>query len=168
MAQMANIELMKSQARKNNVEANNMDEGGVQHENMIMDNIIKKFTGLEAKDYYEQVSKPNRGIQSKTTADELEARQAIATTLYDLWLSGKLEEKANAEIEALTISNEKNKAETQNIKTTFNILQENLKGAKIANIIAELEKDIQIKTGVDKNSNDFLKIISRLLIKLGL
>ena len=90
MAQLANIDLMKSQARKNNVEANNMDEGGVQHENMVFDNIIKKYTGLEAKDYYEQISKPNRGIQSKTTADELEARQAIATTLYDLWLTGKL------------------------------------------------------------------------------
>ena len=58
MATLANIELMKAQANKTNVEAKNMDEGGVQHENIIMDNIIKKYTGLEAKDLYEQVSKP--------------------------------------------------------------------------------------------------------------
>ena len=112
---------------------------GIDTEVAAMDKVIKEFTGKELKDFYELVSTPNRGVQSKTFGDELEARQAIASNIYDLWKEGKLREKSEAEIEQILIGNAKNDAEKNNIIETLNLIKENTKGKSLENILTEIE-----------------------------
>ena len=169
--QAANIRLTNAQADKLEAEAINEKEGIKDNlqadlELKQLKKVIEDYTGKELKDYYELVKKPNRGIETKTYQDELEAKQAIATTLYDLWQTGKLEEKSLAEIEKIHLENAKSRAEKRNIDKTFEILEENLKGKKLENVILELEADLQKKTGLDKNSPTWAKLIGRLFLGL--
>ena len=94
IAQIASqIELTKAQARLANTQADKTS--GIDTEVAAMEKVIKEFTGKELRDFYELVSTPNRGIQSKTFGDELEARQAVASNIYELWKEGKLKEKSD-------------------------------------------------------------------------
>lgn len=134
-------------------------------ENKILAGIIAKYAGMEAKDVYEQIKKPNRGIEAKTYQDELEARQGIATTIYDMWVEGKLKDKSNAEVEQLLLQNSKTREETRQIIKAMDLLEENIKGAKLDNIIKDLEARLQTETGIDRSSSGLLKILGRLFLK---
>lgn len=171
-------ELLKAQ--KENIEADTANKqaqaaktAGVDTENVkadtenkILAKVITDFTGREAKDTYEKVKSPNRSIEAKTMQDELEARQGVAGTIYELWKEGKLKDKSVAEIESILLSNSKSRAETANIYRQGQILEENLRGAKMDNVIKDLEMRLQKETGIDRNSPAWMKIIGRLFVEL--
>lgn len=163
--------VLESQAAKNEAEAAKtagVDTANVQAdtENKILQKIVTEYTGKEAKDVYEQIKAPNRSIEAKTYQDEMEARQGVAGTLYELWKEGKLKDKSVAEIEQILLANAKTREETRNIYKAGELLEQNIKGAKLDNIIKQLEADLQTQTGIDKNSPGFLKILGRLFVQL--
>lgn len=135
-------------------------------ENKILAQVLNKYTGLEAKDQYERIKSPNRGVEAKTYEDEMSARQGVAGTIYELWVEGKLGEKANSEIQALALANAKTTEETERIKNEVKILDEKLKGEKMENIMKELEMKLQTQTGIDRNSPTWMKILGRLFVTL--
>lgn len=143
--------------QKGNIEADTV--------NKAMNSIILEMTGKEASDVYKYKSEA-RGIESKTYQNELEARQGVAETIYDMWSSGKLEEKANAEVESAVLANAKSSEEIKNIKEAFKMIEQNVKGAKFSNVILELESKLQTKTGIDKSSAGWMKILGRLFVTL--
>ena len=136
-------------------------------ENKLLSSVILKYAGKEAQEMFEQVKSPNRGVEADVYQAELDARGGIAKNVYELWSEGKLKEKSNAEIESILLSNSKSRAETKNIIKTFDILEENLKGAKLSNIIMGLEAELQTQTGIDKSSAGWLKILGRLFVGMG-
>ena len=81
-----------------------------------MDAVLKDYTGREAKDMYERVNAPARGVQAQAVQYEYEAKQAVAHTLWEMWNEGKLKEKSIAEVEQLLLQNSKTKEETEQIK----------------------------------------------------
>lgn len=167
----AQIKLLEAQANNLNTDTTKkagVDTANVQAdtENKILAKIITEYTGKEAELVYKRITAPNIGIASKTNQDELEARQGIATTIYELWKEGQLKEKSLAEIEGILLKNAKSRAETVNIYKTIDLLEENIKGAKLDNIIKELESQIQTQTGIDKSSPTWMKILARLFIGL--
>lgn len=172
MAQTAaQTELLKEQAK--NVAADTENKQGVERdnikadtENKILQQVINTFAGKEAKDVYERVMSPNRSVQSETYLKEMEAKQGLAATIYDLWQSGKLEEKSISEIESIALSNSKSREETRKITKEIDILEENLKGVKLDNVIKDLESKLQTQTGIDKNSPTWMKILGRLFVGL--
>lgn len=135
-------------------------------ENKILQGIILDYTGKEAKETFEQVTSPNRSIQAKTYEDELAARQGVAGTIYELWTEGKLKDKSLAEIEGLLLANAKTREETKKIYKDIELLEQNIKGAKLNNIITELESKLQTETGIDRNSPTWFKILGRLFVTL--
>lgn len=174
----AQTDLLHAQAEKAKVEAEKL--AGVDSENVkadtalkIASEIIAKYTGKEAKDQYEKIKSPARLIESKTWQDELEARQGVAGTIYELWAEGKLKEKSWAEIEGLLLDNankslqgEQLRAATKKIHKDIDLVEKNIKTADLNNIILELEKDLQTQTGIDRNSAGWLKILGRLFVTL--
>lgn len=167
-AQTENIEAdtAQKQATTTKTAGVDTDKTKSETENNVLNSIILKYAGKEAKDTYERVTSPNRGVQAKTYQEELEARQAQAGTIYELWKEGKLYDKGNAEIEQLLLNNAKTREETRNIIKQFDILEENLKGAKLSNAILELEKDMQTKLGIDKTAPIWMKLLGRLFLSL--
>lgn len=133
---------------------------------LINYSIILKYTGKELQDTYEQVKSPARGVEAKTHQDEMEARQGIAGTIYEMWTEGKLKDKATGEVTQILLSNAKTEQETEQIKETMKLLEQHIKGAKLDNIIKDLEAKLQTETGIDKTSSGLLKILGRLFIKL--
>lgn len=167
----AQTENIKAQTEKTKVDTQKTagpDTANIQAdtENKILNKIILEYTGKEAKDTYERVMKPNRAIQSETHMATMEAQQAITKTIYELWKNGQLENKANAEIEQILLQNAKTREEIKNIIKTWDLLEENIKGAKLENIMKELESKLQTETGIDKNSPAWMKILGRLFIGL--
>lgn len=169
---MTASQIRVNEAQAENIAADTEKKKGVETEeaksrivNNQLESIIKKYAGDEAGEQF-KIKQGWRSVESETYGTELEARQANAKVLYDLWIDGKLHEKSNWEIEKLLLDNAKTREETKNIQKQWEILEENLKGAKLSNIILELEKDLQTKTGIDKNSAGWLKIFGRLLIGL--
>lgn len=132
----------------------------------VLEQIITKYTGMEAKDVYERIMSPNRSVQSETYQKEMAARQGVAGTIYELWVDGQLYGKSISEIEQIALKNAKTRAETRNIEKQLDILEENLKGAKLDNVIKELESKLQTETGIDKNSPAWMKILGRLFVGL--
>ena len=161
----ANTEKTRVEAAKTSGVDTELATVGV--ENAKLDGVIKKVTGLDMKNKWEQVTFPNRGIEAELHQSEMEARQGIAKVTYDLWVEGKLRDKSNYEIEQLMLNNSKTREETKNIIKTFDLLEEQLKGMKLSNIITKLEADLQTETGLDKNSPGLLKIIGRLFMGIG-
>lgn len=167
------MELMKAQtaatdasAEKTKVEAAKI--GGVDTANVTantevakMDAIIKKYTGKDLQDIYEKIKVPNRGIEEKTYMDELEARQGIAGTIVDMWINGKLEEKGNYEVEQMMLNNAKTREETKNIVKTFDILEQELKGQKLDNILKDVEA--QWATGTGLKSGNVVDIATKII-----
>ena len=105
------IEVNKAQAR--NIEANTAKTQGVdttEAETRVINNqlesIIKQYTGKEAAAQF-NIKEGWRGVESETYGTELEARQASAKVIYDLWIEGKLHDKSNWEIEKLLLNNAK-------------------------------------------------------------
>lgn len=173
-----NLELLKSQIRLQNAEAAKtsvetekiatVDTENVKADtvNKVLQSVVTDYTGREAKDVYEKVKSPNRSIEAKTYQDEMEARQGFAGTVYELWKEGKLKDKAISEIEQIALANAKTREEIRNIYKTGEILEQNLKGAKLDNIIKDLETKLQTETGIDKTSPTWLKILGRLFVEL--
>lgn len=167
----AQKEVLQTQAEKNRADAAKtagVDTANVQAdtENKILQKIITEYTGKEAKDIYEQVSSPNRQIQAKTYQDELEARQGVAGNIYELWTEGKLKDKSIAEIEQILLGNAKSRAEKAKIMSEIDLLDQNIKGAQLDNIIRELETRLQTQTGIDRNSPAWMKVLGRLFVQL--
>lgn len=168
------------QAQKENIEADTEKKkveaekaGGVDTENVkadtenkVLQQVITKYLGNEAKDTYERVKDPARAIEAKTYQDELEARQGVAGTIYEMWQEGKLKEKSMAEVEHILLANAKTREETRNIYKSGEILEENLKGAKIDNVIRDLEMRLQKETGIDRSSPVWMKVLGRLFVEL--
>ena len=164
-------DLLKAQTEKTKAEAEKISGPDTENvkadtENKILQKVINEFAGKEAKDMYERVKSPNRAIEAKTWEDELSARQGIAGNIYELWKEGKLYEKSTQEIEALLLSNAKTREEIRQIYKTMEIMEENLKGAKLDNVMKELEAKLQKETGIDRNSPAWLKILGRLFVGL--
>lgn len=170
MQSMAQLALVKAQ--KENIEADTANKLTTKPNieadtaNKVLQQVVTEYLGREAKDTYERITSPNRGIQAKTYQDELEARQGVAGTIYDLWLNGKLEEKSLAEIEQLLLQNAKTREETRNIYKTIELMEENIKGAKLDNIMKDLEMRLQKETGIDRNSPAWMKVLGRLFVEL--
>lgn len=167
----AQKEVLETQAQKNKAEAEKTAGVDTKNtladtENKILQAVINQYAGKEAKDTYEKITSPNRAIQAKTYEDELTARQGVAGTIYELWLEGKLKEKSLAEIEGLMIKNSKTREETKKIIKEVELLEKNIKGAELNNIITELEAKLQTQTGIDKNSPTWFKILGRLFVTL--
>lgn len=166
----AQLRLINAQAENIEADTKNKSAGTeniqADTENKILQKVITEFTGKEAKDTYEKIKSPNRSIEAKTYEDELAARQGVAGTIYDLWVSGQLEQKSMAEIEEILLRNAKTRQETKNIHRTIDLIEENIKGAKLDNIIKELESKLQTETGIDRNSPAWLKILGRLFVQL--
>lgn len=169
--QEAQIKLMEAQAKKTDVEATKI--GGVDTanvtadtENKVLNSIILKYTGKETQAQYEEVNQPNRGIESQTRMYELEARQGIADTIRELWQNGQLANKSNYEIEQLLLQNAKTKEETRAIIKGMDLMEENIKGAKLENIIKDLETRLQTETGIDRTSPAWMKVLGRLFVQL--
>lgn len=166
-------DLLEAQTKKTNAEAENLGEGGANRENIkadtankIANQLILEYSGKEAKSEFERVREPNRSQEMKTLSDEYGARQAAASTIYDMWTEGKLHEKSIADVEQAVLQNAKTRQETKNITKQFDILEQNLQGATLDNVMKELEKNIQTKTGIDKNAPTWLKMIGRLFVEL--
>lgn len=173
-----NLELLKSQINLQNAQAEKVKVeaekiGGVDTENVkadtqnkVLQQVVTEYTGKEAKDVYERIKSPNRGIEAKTYQDEMEARQGFAGTVYELWTEGKLKEKSISEIEAIALQNAKTREEIRNIYKTGELLEQNIKGAKLENIIKDLETRLQTQTGIDKNAETWIKVLGRLFVEL--
>lgn len=173
MMQKAQLDLMKAQKEATEADANlkNVDAAkkkGVDTDNVkadtdtkLMDKIIKEYTGKDLADVYNKIKVPNRGIEEKTYMDELEARQGIAGTIVELWQEGKLKEKGNYEIEQMMLNNTKTRAEAKNITKAFDILEEELKGAKLDNILKDVET--QWATGTGLKSGNVVDIATRII-----
>lgn len=169
--QAAQTELTKSQTEKTKVETEKIAGADTENikadtANKILNSVILDYTGKESKEMFERVNQPNRAVQSETVEKELSARQGIAGTIYELWVEGKLYEKSVAEIENILLNNEKTKGQTRQIIKSMDLLEENIKGAKLDNIIKELETKLQTETGIDKNSPVWMKILGRLFVQL--
>lgn len=135
-------------------------------ENKILTKIITDYTGREAKEVYERVTNPNRPSQAEAYRTGLDAQTAIARNVWELYTEGKLKEQSMAQIESLLIQNAKTIAERKNIEKTMELLEQNIKGATLENVIKELETKMQTETGIDRNSPVWLKILGRLFIGL--
>lgn len=134
--------------------------------NKILNQVILDYTGKESKSEYENVREPNRTIEQISNADQLRAAADVATIVQEMMRTGKLKEKSLAEIEGIILQNSKTREETKNISKQFDILEQNLKGAQLSNIILELETKLQTETGIDKNSPAWMKILGRLFVQL--
>lgn len=167
-AQKENIEADTDMKRANTEFRTGVETDNARLDNAakILQNVITKYTGMEAKDYYERVKRPNRAIEAKTYQDELEARQGVAGTIYELWQEGKLKDKSLLEIEQLAASKAKTDEEIKKIKEDIKLLGENIKGASLDNVLRELETKLQTETGIDKNAPTWMKILGRLFVTL--
>lgn len=176
-AQQAQIELLKAQAEntkadtsqklgwgKENVEASTK---GINQEteNKILNGIMLKWTGKEMEGEY-KVREGLRGMEEVTREAEFAARSGIAENIATLANNGQLENKSNYEIEQLLLQNAKTKEETRNIIKGMDLLEEHIKGAKLENIMKDLEMRLQTETGIDKNSAGWIKVLGRLFIQL--
>lgn len=155
----ANIELTEAQTNKVNTEAEKISS--VDTENVKLENIIKDYVGKEAKDVYENVKKPARSEEAKTWSDELGARQAIANNIYEMWASGRLKDKTDAEVEAILINNAKDQKEIEKITEAIKLIKEETQGANIANVINEIEA--QWTTGSGFKSGNIADFVTKIL-----
>lgn len=166
----AQRKVLETQAEKNQAEADktkgvDTQLGLSQIELNVLEKVIKDYTGKDLIRRFE-IAKPNQAVETKTYQDELEARQGIAGTIYELWTEGKLKEKSLQEVEQLLLQNAKTREETREIYKKIELLEQNIKGASLNNIITELEAKLQTQTGIDRNSPGWLKILGRLFIQL--
>lgn len=155
----AQTEVAKSQARVNNAKADNIE--GVEKDNAKLEGIIKEYTGKEMKSYFENVREPNRGVEQQTHQYELEARQGVANTIYEMWVEGKLKQKSNAELESILVNNAKSRAERKNIEKTLDLITAEIEGKNIANMIDEITAEWVTGTGL--KGSDAKDIVMKLL-----
>lgn len=170
--QIVGQQLALMKAQKENIEADTAIKTaeaeyttGIKTEIGKGEAVAKEYAGKEAKSEFEKVSEPNRGVKQKTLNDEMEARQGVALTLRDMYEEGKLHEKSLAEIHGLLLKNAKTEAEKNEVNSRIKVLNEQEKGLKLDNVIKEIEARLQETTGLDKNSNEWARMVGRLLMK---
>lgn len=166
----AQIENIQADTEKKKVESTktagvDTELATAQKEDTILRQIITKYTGKEIQEQFRQDDQL-RDQQQTTKSAELQARTGTAMTLEKLWLDGKLYDKTITEIEGMLLQNAKTREETRRIYKDMELLEENIKGAKLDNIIKDLETRLQTETGIDKNSPSWIKIIGRLFVNL--
>lgn len=168
--QMMQLQLLKAQ--KENIEADtaqkqaNVPNIEADTQNKILASVIADYTGREAKEVYERVTNPNRPSQAEAYKMSLDQQTAIARNIWELYEEGKLKEQSIAQIEGILQQNAKTITERKNIEKTMELIEQNIKGAKLENVIKELESKMQTETGIDRNSPTWLKILGRLFIGL--
>lgn len=168
---MSQKKVLDTQAEKNAAEAEKISGADTENikadtANKVLTKIILDYTGKDAARTFDKIKSPNTSIEAKTYEDELAARQGIAGTIYEMWQEGKLHEKATGEIEQVLLNNAKTRAEKVEIMNKIDLLEQNIKGAKLDNIIKELETKLQTETGIDRNSPAWIKILGRLFVQL--
>ena len=112
-----------------------------------------------------EIRKQWNKVLNETYGSELEARQALAKTTYDLWQSGQLQEGAEAEIAAKLKANAKTDEEIKAIQLGMDKMREDIKSGKLNNEMLQLEKEMQTELGIDKGSPVWLKMMGRLILK---
>ena len=133
--------------------------------NKILEGVIKDYTGKTAKlDYTIKDATVVQEYGAKSS--EFQAREAIAANIIKLEEEGKLKEKSLAEIEQLLLQNAKTREETRNIVKSLDLLDENIKGKKLENVLSDLDVKLMQETGLGKDSPYWLKIAGRLLMEL--
>lgn len=184
MLQMRNMEAQRKllEAQTENVKTDTIKKGGVdtanieaqtentrrETENKILEGIVKKFAGYEARDVYNYKSPGNiRGIEAAAWENEQAAKSAIADNIYQFYASGDLMNKTNAELEQLLLRNAKTKEETRNIIKGMDLLEEKTKGEQLSNILKEVETEWAKGTGLKSTTASGLisKILSLLMRK---
>lgn len=168
----AQIENIKAQTEKTKVDAAkaagvDTDLAKVNIDNAKLDGIIKKVTGMDMQNKWEQVTFPNRGVEADLHQNEMDARNAAAKVTWELYTEGKLKDKGIEEIESIVLGNAKSRAERKNIEKTFELLEAQLKGKNLENVILGLEAQMQKETGLDKGSHWLGKMIARLFMGIG-
>ena len=173
MMQKAQLDLMKAEKEAKEADANlkNVDaakKAGVDTENVkadtenkILNKILLEYTGKDLKDTYEKIKVPNRNIESLTYQYELEARQGIAETIYEMWSEGKLKDKSNAELESILINNAKDKAEEKRIYKVMDMIDQQIEGQRLSNILQKVETEWATGTGL--KSGNIADIAMKLL-----
>lgn len=164
----AQEELLQSQANLNNVEA--AKKSGVDTENTkadtankIAQNLIYEYAGKEAQSYFENVAEPNRINQDLRVEWENKAAWVLAEQMVDWWQDGTLNNIKAAELEKLLLENEKTKANTRQIYKSIDMLEANLKGKNLENIMLDMDVELQKSTGLGKDSPALLKALARFL-----
>lgn len=165
-AQVKNIEAdtKNKESQNPNIEADT-DIKVLQAEGQVFENMIKKYTGLESSQQY-KIKQEWRSVESKTYGDELGARQAVATNIYELWAEGKLKEKSYEEIEQLLQANAKTRDERRRIEQEIDNLKAILKGVNLDNVMKEMDVELQKKTGLGKDSPALIKAGARFILKI--
>lgn len=158
---MMQLELLKAQ--KENIEADTANKRAGEGETLA------RTPGAKADSTMKEQEATSRkgwtGVMSETYGSELEARQALAKTTYDLWSDGKLKEGAEAEIGAKLLKNAKTVEETNAIKKSIQKMGVDIRTGELNNEILELEKEMQKELGIDRNSPVWMKMIGRLILK---
>jgi hypothetical protein len=159
-AQIKNLEANtnKTDAEKEKLQGVDTDLARQNKENAILEGIIKQYGGYEAEAQW-RLNNDMRLEEYRAKSAEYEARAGAAEQLAKLASEGKLFEKGNQEVQKLINEN-------KNMQETWNLIKENITEKKLSNAILELEKDLQMKTGLDRNSDGVLKAIARLLITM--
>ncbi|AXH73270.1 MAG: DNA pilot protein [Microviridae sp.] len=104
-------------------------------------------------------------VMSKTFGDEQEARQAIASTIGEMWKDGKLREGAEADLKEKLLKNAKTEEEKKAIMKGIEKMGVDIRTGQLNNEILELEKEMQTELGIDSKSPTWLKMIGRLFMK---
>lgn len=165
------VELALLNAQRENIEADTENKRATtpninqDTQNKVLEGIIKDYTGREAKLAY-QISEATQLDKYGAATSELDARKWTADTIVRLGESGQLEKKSLEEIEGLVLSNAKSRAERKNIEKNFELLEEQLKGKKMENVMTDLELRLQKATGIDRNSPVYFKMLGRLIVEL--
>lgn len=165
------VELALLNAQRENIEADTENKKATtpninqDTQNKVLEGIIKDYTGREAKLAY-QISEATQLDKYGAATSELDARKWTADTIVRLGESGQLEKKSLEEIEGLVLSNAKSRAERKNIEKNFELLEEQLKGKKMENVMTDLELRLQKATGIDRNSPVYFKMLGRLIVEL--
>lgn len=133
----------------------------------ILNNVIKEITGKDMKEEYDMMSGDVRDLKYRAMTDELWAKSLAGQEINRLYLEGKLSDMNNAQVKAAIAGANKTEAEAANAKRMAAMINENITGKQLENAILKLEKELQEKTGLDRNSEGFLKLLGRLLISKG-
>ena len=165
--QQAQIENIEANTAKTNTETNKIatvdtDEAKGRISNNALEGSLKQL-GIDQGKIDLWIRQANKWEEMKTNSDELEARQGVAGTIYEMWQEGKLKDKSEAELEALILNNAKTKADTENAKQQLENLKANLKGQNLANMLSEMDVKLSSQYGIVKDSPWYLKTLGNLL-----
>lgn len=118
-------------------------------ENNILNGIVLKYAGEQARQQWE-IDRELKTEKYGAQANELEARKAAADLILTLYENGTMKKLTDAQLD--------------NLLKDIGLKTEQISARKLENAILELEKEMQTKLGLDKNSPGWIKIIGRLIL----